>query len=190
MYNAMEFANETLLGSGCRRDVYLYDENSVLKVDTESYSGYKSSVSEITVWNMVKDTPDAKHFAAILEYTDDGWIRMERVERIYRYEGGSGKEAYFLLNKIADKYNVSDMHGGNIGQRADGTWCIIDYGAHLPTYNLRNTVQLSPNDPDRPCSCWECNHESEEYSEPYESPTCYLSCCNVRDENGLISLPY
>jgi hypothetical protein len=182
MYNVMEYANETLLGSGCRRDVYVYDDTSVLKVEQQPNSTCVSSRSEITVWNMVKDTEDARHFAAIFEYTNDGYIRMERVERTGDAVAYDDVRPYYrLLNEIASKYDVTDMHMGNIGQRKDGTWCIIDYGAHLPTYRKVNGERYESSDG------WEDVSQDDWYSEDSRRDDWDCECSRCRP---LESLPF
>lgn len=134
------------IGQGFYRDVYEYDAQHVIKIERLQWG---ASAKEVAMWEKVSSTPMRQFFAAIVDSTPDGWILQERVTRTAKdmhYEDNwTLKEGHFgnswgndcsicgpivrPLQDVADTFGVGDVHVGNIGQRADGSWCIIDYAS-------------------------------------------------------------
>ena len=147
VYIPEHHANDAFLGAGCRRTVYAYDDATVLKIDSEDDNNYISTRAEVAVWERVKGTPDERYFARIVEYTLDGWLRMERVtvwneyseyhpeySADYDYDTFENHPDWPDVEEAAVRVGVTDFHGGNLGVRADGSLCMLDYGAHIETY--------------------------------------------------------
>lgn len=123
------------LGEGATRVVYELDDQFVLKVAKDpnkawaGFDGTKSNTRERKVWEKAANTPDAEHFAAIAASDSEGqWIIQERVPKAGHDSRLTDAERRSLV-RAATKYNVSDLHGGNFGRRANGKAVVIDYAS-------------------------------------------------------------
>lgn len=119
------------LGQGATRVVYELDENTVLKVakDDGWFDGRKSNGRERKVWEKAANTKDSDAFAAVLAGDSAGtWIIQQRVPKAGHDSNLSADERRNLV-RVAGRYNVSDLHGGNFGRTASGKAVLIDYAS-------------------------------------------------------------
>lgn len=117
-----------LLGSGVSRRVYDLGDY-VLKVSRGAngpFDGHESQRREVGVWKKAGGTDDAKFFAKIFAADPDfTWVIAEKVDRI----GWPKADDHRVLERVAHKYGVSDIHGANVGVRADGSPVLVDYAS-------------------------------------------------------------
>jgi len=116
----------TYLGRGATRKVYALGTDYVLKVaynrDRGYLNGVQSNKRELATWIKVT-AADEKHFAHIVAADPLGsWVIQERVNP-------STNKSTAAAARVARSYNVSDLHGGNFGERADGTPVVLDYAS-------------------------------------------------------------
>lgn len=144
-YNASHYADAEYLGRGEYRAVYGYDAYSVVKMATNDWNIGQNRAEVITWTKRISRSPDEPYFARILEWTEDyTWVRAERIVRTAAdYFGltennkqdfwedlmiilATDPEVWHVVEIMKD-YNMVDHHPWNIGQRADGSWCCLDY---------------------------------------------------------------
>lgn len=133
-YLSVDTSTLPYLGAGISRSVWAIDDSAVIK--EERGRRRTSNVSEWTVWQMVKDTPQESYFARVFAYSESGRIIMERVtclDYLDKYELQDLWSKIAKAKDVAMSLDITDLHRGNLGLRADGSVCIIDYGAHMPT---------------------------------------------------------
>lgn len=137
------------LGSGVSRDVYKLSDALVLKV-ANGCSGYgihdNANANEIALWeSLSEDERNSGTFARIFAYSEDAeWIISELIPFIGEGWGSRSADNMELIRK----YNVTDLHGDNYGQRHDGSFAILDYGAN--SEGSAGTYR-------EPCECCECS---------------------------------
>jgi hypothetical protein len=94
-------------------------------------SSFKQNKREIAIWNKVKSLPVAKHFAAILEHSEDyTYILMRRVygaEAHIHDTACKGLKA--AIDKIEKKFVFTSEYQIYLTDRNDhGTFVFYDYG--------------------------------------------------------------
>jgi hypothetical protein len=124
-------STSTLLASGTFRDVFIYDEHRVRKVNRETVPPcvrrpFDPNRREYRRWLRVSKTNDARYFAAI-QKLPDGQILQERALKTL----GDVRGVFFPisdeLQEVADRWGILDTTAANVGIFADGSQKFIDY---------------------------------------------------------------
>jgi hypothetical protein len=115
------------LGAGATRRVFAYGSAYVIKFPKRYGIGIHTDHNrrEAALWDKVKHTPDAKHFAAVVAYCPDGhWLIMLRANRVHRKFGKSCPEKRVLwLERRHNLFDIIPKNTGAIGKR----FVLIDY---------------------------------------------------------------
>lgn len=147
-----------MLGEGISRKVYALSDSEVLKVGFNSGNWFGDNSTEAKLWFSL-DESDRKHFAEVYAHSPSyKWIIAERAYcTLENCECSSHQKDYEdsldATIDVGQDHNVSDLHYGNVGHRADGSYLLIDYAA-----NGLSSSQSSDGSQSHECSCFECQH--------------------------------
>lgn len=160
------------LGCGITRDVYDLG-NVVLKVDRGQNHAYAGSCeSEAKAWEQIRDLDESAYFAAVLA-SGKGWLIMEKVECAVQDGSASWSDVREVQN-VAEYLGFRDLHSGNLGIRADGRVCVIDYAFPGSGYAA---VSWDPEMLSDPCECGD-----------HDCRDCYPDgcecCCSLHNWEG------
>ncbi len=120
MFQQADFARDQRIGGGAYREVFAYDETSVLKIDKFQFPGRTAAnARELARWERESVTPNRQYLAAILEATDgdNPWILMERVKGTLadyvwqRYGGGETPEYDYDFPSMPEGLNAPNDYG-------------------------------------------------------------------------------
>lgn len=175
--------NASKLGQGVSRIVYDLGD-CVLKLNRGG-SQCGSNESEFALWEQVRDTEDAQHFAAVYAIADDGsWMVSEKAFAIFedlghdeRHERTDVFEWRRIESRLRETYHVGDLHDANVGIRADGSILIVDYAMN-PNKGSSAATWSDLQESEQECRCSDCRHA-------YNNPDgCTDHECNLCRPNG------
>lgn len=128
------------LGAGVSRTVYALSETEVLKVANVRNSFAGNNQSEWDAYFDLEGTDLGQYLARCIAIADDGeWMVSERI--VATFDDGnpfsdpdiattaneSKREFLTSIARLLGSAGIADLHGGNVGWRADGTAVVVDY---------------------------------------------------------------
>ena len=110
---------------GCRYVVIEKDVVTKYGCPTENATGGQN-LAEATMWQAVKDTPNARYFVPVLDYAEDGsWLKMPRVKVLSPTEGRRVRAFMSVLQSHG--IQEDDDQTDNCGEYNNRT-VLLDYG--------------------------------------------------------------
>lgn len=129
--NKKTVTTENATYKGCRNVVFLDDV--VVKFDTSRSGIGKQCEAEGINYMRIKPN-DKKYFGTVLAY-GEFWLVMKKYDFYKMVEGSEHftpkqyKSANVTLERLKNKYDLNDMHTGNIGiLKSTGKLIIFDFG--------------------------------------------------------------
>lgn len=179
--NAHELANRLpYVGEGATRTAYDLGD-VVIKIDNGYNRRCGNSANEANVWETLS-YEDRRYFAEVFA-SGEGWIIMEKVSDLVAYSSSYDYAEYTEACRVARSYGIGDLHDYNVGVRADGSVCIIDYAyeADTPSHITASLCECYEHDcracyPEG-CECCCSAHQGSEGCEPFYG--CNETLCSL-----------